>query len=113
MTIQKIKIKETSEFDLQLIEGSLEVLISNLQKLKNEGGWSGIEIEHGYYGDPNEYILYKYREETDEEYQKRIDRIKFAEEKKEQQKKKRLQELKEELDSLTDDQLKQLGLKWQ
>ena len=44
MTIQKIKIKETSEFDLQLIEGSLEVLISNLQKLKNEGGWSGIEI---------------------------------------------------------------------
>jgi hypothetical protein len=111
MTIQKIKIKETSVFDLQLIEGSLEVIIADLQKLKNEGGWCGIEIEYGYYGDPNEYILYKYREETDEEYQKHIERIKWAEEKKEQQKKKRLQNLKEELDSLTEDELKELGLK--
>jgi transposase len=74
MTINKIKVKETSKYYGDF-EGSLESIISQLQSELDEG-WEGIETEYERdYGDCHDhevYYLYKHRPETDKEYDKRM-----------------------------------------
>jgi hypothetical protein len=70
MTINKIKVKETSGIELYHFEGSLEDVIAMLQDFKNEGKWEGIELDEYY--ESCSYQLYKHREETDKEYDKRM-----------------------------------------
>ena len=62
-------IKETTSVECYSFEGKLEEIIEMLQDWK-EAGWAGIEID--YYEDGNHYQLYKHREETDKEYDKRM-----------------------------------------
>jgi hypothetical protein len=70
MTNNKIKVKETSGIELYHFEGSLEDVIAMLQDFKNEGKWEGIELDEYY--ESCSYQLYKHREETDKEYDKRM-----------------------------------------
>jgi hypothetical protein len=70
MTINKIKVKETTSIDSYSFEGKLEDVIAMLQDFKNEGKWEGIELDEYY--ESCSYQLYKHREETDKEYDKRM-----------------------------------------
>ena len=73
MTTNKIKVKETTSIDSYSFEGKLEEIIEMLQDWKNEGKWEGIEID--YYEEGTNYQLYKHREETDKEYEKRMKQL--------------------------------------
>jgi len=109
MTINRIKIKETQRY-LEDFEGSLESIIASLQA-ELDKGWEGITIECGYYGDPDEYYLYKHREETDKEYEKRMKQLEKEKAEKAKAKERKLKQLKKDLATLTEDELKQLGVK--
>ncbi len=109
MTINKIKVKETTSIDSYSFEGKLEEIIEMLQDWKNEGEWEGIEID--YYEEGNNYQLYKHREETDKEYEKRMKQLEKEKAEKAKAKERKLQQLKKDLANLTEDELKQLGVK--
>ncbi len=90
-------------------DGPLERVIASLQAELN-AGWEGIESE--YDSDYNgsryiEYYIYKHREETDKEYEKRMKQL---EEEKEKAKEQKLKRLKKDLASLSDADRKLLGL---
>jgi len=108
MTINKIKVKETAEVDLCQFEGSLEDIVAMLQDWKNEGDWEGIEID-GYY-ESRFYNLYKHREETDKEYDKRMKQLENEKAEKVKAKELKLKQLKKDLASLSDADKKLLGL---
>ena len=59
-------IKETSGIECYSFEGKLEDIIEMLQDWKNEGEWEGIEFI-----DDCGHQLYKHREETDVEVERR------------------------------------------
>ena len=113
MTIKRIQVKETQrywgDFDC-----SLESIIASLQA-DLDAGWEGIETEYERdYGDcdPHKvYYLYKHREETDKEYEKRMKQLEKEKAEKVKAKERHLKQLKKDLASLTDDELKQLGVK--
>jgi len=109
MTIKRIKVKETKRYWGEF-EGSLESIIASLQA-ELDDGWEGITIEYGYYDDPDEYYLYKHREETDKEYNKRVKQLEKEEAVKAKAKERKLEQLKKDLANLTEDELKQLGVK--
>ena len=71
---KKIQVKETEKYYGDF-EGSLESIISQLQS-ELDAGWEGIETEYERdYGDCHDHevpYLYKHREETDKEYEKRM-----------------------------------------
>jgi hypothetical protein len=108
MTINKIKVKETTSIDSYSFEGKLEEIIEMLQDWKNEGKWEGIEID--YYEEGNNYQLYKHREETDKEYDKRTKLLEKEKAEKVKAKERKLKQLKKDLASLSDDDKKLLGL---
>jgi hypothetical protein len=110
MTIKRIQVKETTRVDVYNFEGKLEQIISELQIWMNEDKWEGIEVEYDYDGNI-EYSLYKHREETDKEYNKRIKQLEKEKAEKAKAKERKLEKLKKDLASLTDDELKQLGVK--
>ena len=62
-------ITETKSIDSYQFEGKLEDIIEMLQDWKNEGGWEGIV----FFNDCD-YQLYKHREETDVEVERRMTR---------------------------------------
>ena len=70
----RIQVKETSKYYGDF-EGSLESIIASLQADLDDG-WEGIETEYERdYGDCHDhevFYLYKHREETDKEYDKRM-----------------------------------------
>ena len=70
----RIQVKETEKYYGDF-EGCLESIISQL-KLELDEGWEGIETEYERdYGDCHDHevpYLYKHREETDKEYEKRM-----------------------------------------
>jgi hypothetical protein len=108
MTIKRIQVKETQRYWGDF-EGPLDSIISSLQR-ELDAGWEGIESEYCRdYGD--EYYLYKHREETDKEYEKRMKQLEKEKAEKAKAKERKLQQLKKDLASLTDDELKQLGVK--
>jgi hypothetical protein len=108
MTINKIKVKETTSIDSYSFEGKLEEIIEMLQDWKNEGKWEGIEID--YYEEGNNYQLYKHREETDKEYDKRMKLLEKEKAEKVKAKERKLKQLKKDLASLSDADKKLLGL---
>jgi len=109
MTINKIKVKETTSIDSYSFEGKLEEIIEMLQDWKNEGKWEGIEID--YYEEGNNYQLYKHREETDKEYEKRMKQLEKEKAEKVKAKERKLKQLKKDLASLTDEERELLKLK--
>ena len=66
----RIQVKETEKYYGDF-EGSLESIISQLQS-ELDAGWEGIDIEYESHDGYQEYYVYKHREETDKEYEKRM-----------------------------------------
>jgi hypothetical protein len=111
MTIKKIKVRETAKY-YDVFEGSLEGIIASLQA-ELDSGWEGIEqdYEYDYGGDKyTVYKLYKHRDETDQEYNKRMKQLEKEKEEKVKAKERKLQQLKKDLASLSDADKKLLGL---
>ena len=108
----RIQVKETQRYYGDF-EGSLESIISQL-KLELDEGWEGIETEYERdYGDCDshlEYYLYKHREETDKEYDKRMKLLEKEKSEKIKAKERKLKQLKKDLASLSDTDRKHLGL---
>ena len=109
---KKIQVKETKKYYADF-EGSLESIIASLQA-ELDAGWEGLESEYEWdYGGERyiEYYLYKHREETDKEYEKRVKQLEKEKAEKAKAKERKLQQLKKDLASLTDEEKELLGLK--
>jgi len=112
MTIKRIQVKETKRYCGDF-DGKLEDIIAYLQ-VKLDAGWEGLEGEYEWdYGGERyiEYYLYKFREETDKEYEKRVKQLEKEKAEKAKAKERKFQQLKKDLANLTEDELKQLGVK--
>jgi hypothetical protein len=112
MTIKRIQVKETKRYYGDF-EGKLEDIISSLQS-ELDAGWEGLESEYEWdYGGEKyiEYYLYKHREENDKEYEKRVKQLEKEKSEKVKAKERKLKQLKKDLANLTEDELKQLGVK--
>jgi hypothetical protein len=109
MKPKRLKVKETERF-YEDFDNTLETIIARLQCELDEG-WEGIEREYEQdYGNHDRYLvyyLYKYREETDEEYDNRVELLQKREQ---EQKIKRLEQLRKEISSMSDEDKKLLGL---
>jgi hypothetical protein len=107
MTIKRIQVKETEQYwgDFQ---GTLESLIAALQA-ELDDGWAGLEYYCESYDD-GAYYLYKFREENDKEYNKRMKLLETEKQQKEKAKAQKLEKLKKELSSLSKEEKEQLGL---
>ena len=105
----RIQVRETTSVDSYIFEGKLEEIIEMLQDWKEEGKWEGIEVDYGY-EDGNDYQLYKHREETDKEYDKRMKQLENEKAEKVKAKERKLKQLKKDLASLSDTDRKHLGL---
>jgi len=108
MTIKRIQVKETKLY-YRDFDGKLKDIIASLQA-KLDAGWEGIEIKYGYYGDSDEYYLYTHREETDKEYEKRMEQLEKEKAEKAKAKERKLEKLKKDLASLSAADKKLLGL---
>ena len=109
MTIKRIQVKETQRYWGDF-DGSLDSIIASLQR-ELDAGWEGIEEELEQYSDHSVPYLYKHREETDKEYEKRVKQLEKEKAEKAKAKERKLQQLKKDLANLTEDELKQLGVK--
>jgi hypothetical protein len=109
MTIKRIQVKETKRYYGDF-EGTLESIITSLQS-ELDAGWEGIEDEYVGYDGAVEYYLYKHREENDKEYEKRMKQLEKEKALKAKAKERKLQQLKKDLASLTDEEKELLGLK--
>jgi hypothetical protein len=107
MTTKRIKVKETKEY-WGNFDGPLESIIASLQKCKDIG-WEGLESKY-YMDHGDEYYLYKHREETDKEYDKRMKQLEKEKAEKVKAKERHLKQLKKDLASLSDADKKLLGL---
>jgi hypothetical protein len=107
---KRIKVRETERYYGDF-DGPLESIIASLQA-DLDSGWEGIESEYEYENSEQYtvYYLYKQREETDKEYNKRMKQLEEEEEKKAKIKERKLQQLKKDLASLSDADKKLLGL---
>jgi len=108
MTTNKIQVRETKRYWGDF-EGSLESIIASLQVDLDEG-WQGIETEYEQYSDYPALFLYKHREETDKEYDKRMKLLEKEKAEKVKAKERHLKQLKKDLASLSDADKKLLGL---
>ncbi len=111
MTIKRIQVKETQKYYGDF-DGKLEDIISSLQA-ELDAGWEGIESdwEWDYGGEKyTEYYLYKFREENDQEYEKRVKQLEKEKAEKAKAKERKLEKLKKDLASLSDADKKLLGL---
>ena len=108
MTIKRIQVKETQRYWIDNFEGSLESTIASLQA-ELDAGWEGLEYDYEPYED-GAYYLYKHREETDKEYEKRMRQLEKEKAEKVKAKERKLAQLKKDLASLSDADKKLLGL---
>ena len=107
ITNKRIQVKETQQYWGDF-DGTFESLIAALQA-ELDAGWEGLEYNYESYEDSG-YCLYKFREETDKEYEKRVKLLEKEKEKKAKAKERRLAKLKKDLASLSDADKKLLGL---
>jgi hypothetical protein len=107
MTIKRIKVKETQKYYGDF-DGPLESIIASLQAYL-DAGWEGIEYDYEPYDD-GAYYLYKHREETDKEYNKRVKQLEKEKAERAKAKERKLEKLKKDLASLSDADKKLLGL---
>ena len=108
---KRIQVRETEIYYGDL-NGPLESVIASLQA-ELDAGWEGIESEYEYGYDCDiytVYTLYKHREETDKEYDKRMKQHEKEKEKKLKIKERKLQRLKKDLASLSAADKKILGI---
>ena len=112
MTIKRIKVKETQRYWGDF-DGPLDSIITSLQR-ELDAGWEGIVIEYERdYGDCHDQevpYLYKHREETDKEYEKRMKQLEKEKAVKAKAKELKLEKLKKDLASLSDADKKLLGM---
>ena len=108
MTIKRIQVKETQRYWGDF-EGTLESIITSLQS-ELDAGWVGIEEEWEQYSAHTVPYLYKFREETDKEYEKRMKKLEKEKADKAKAKERKLKQLKKDLASLNDADKKLLGL---
>jgi hypothetical protein len=111
MTIKRIQVKETERYYGDF-EGPLESIIYSLQA-DLDAGWEGLESEYDWdYGNEKYtvYYLYKHREETDKEYEKRMKQLEKEKANKVKEKERKLQQLRKDLASLSASDKKLLGL---
>jgi hypothetical protein len=108
MTIKRINVKETERYWGDF-DGTLESLIAALQA-ELDAGWVGLEYDCEPYED-GAYYLYKFREETDKEYEKRMKQLEKEKAEKVKAKERKLKQLKKDLASLTDEEKELLGVK--
>jgi hypothetical protein len=108
MTIKRIQVKETQRYWGDFY-GSLESIIASLQK-ELDAGWEGIEPDCEPYEDYISFYLYKHREETDKEYEKRVKQLEKEKAEKAKAKERKLEKLKKDLASLSAADKKLLGL---
>jgi len=109
---KKIQVKETQNYYGD-IDGKLEDIISSLQA-ELDAGWEGIYSDYEWdYGGQRytEYYIYKHREETDKEYEKRMKQLEKEKAEKVKAKERKLKQLKKDLASLTDEEKELLNLK--
>jgi hypothetical protein len=107
MTTKRIQVKETERYYGEF-DGKLEDIIASLQA-DLDAGWEGLVYDYEPYED-GAYYLYKYREETDKEYNKRVKQLEKEKEEKAKAKERKLEKLKKDLASLSDADKKLLGL---
>jgi len=73
MTTERIRVSSSKRYDLD--DDTLENIIASLKK-ELDAGWENLSTDYDY--DPISgnrsivYVLYKYREETDSEYEARM-----------------------------------------
>jgi 3-methyladenine DNA glycosylase/8-oxoguanine DNA glycosylase len=108
VTKPRIKVEVTKEY-YRDFTGSLESIISALQA-ELDAGWEGLKKEWEPYCDYPSFHLYKHREETDKEYDKRMKQLEKEKEEKAKAKERKLTQLKKDLASLSDADKKLLGL---
>lgn len=108
MTIKRIKVKETERYWGDF-DGTLESIITALQA-ELDAGWVGIEQEWEQYSEHTVPHLYKFREETDKEYEKRMKQREKEKADKAKAKERKLKQLKKDLASLNDEEKEFLGL---
>jgi hypothetical protein len=112
MTIKRIQVKETQRYWGDF-DGPLDSIIASLQR-ELDAGWEGIVIEYERdYGDCHDQevpYLYKYREENDREYEKRVKQLEKEKAVKAKAKELKLEKLKKDLASLTDKEKELLNL---
>jgi len=99
MKPKKIQVKETQRYWGDF-EGSLESIITSLQNAIDDG-WEGLKYDSQPYEDDWSPYLYKHREETDKEYEKRMKLL-------EKEKKQKL-DAKEQRRKLFEDLKKEFG----
>ena len=108
----RIQVKETQRYWGDF-DGSLESIIASLQT-DLDAGWEGIETEYEWsYGDCDKhevFYLYKHREETDKEYDKRMKQLEKEKAEEVKAKERKLKQLKKDLASLSDTDRIHLGL---
>jgi len=108
---KRIQVRETQRYYADF-DGPLENIIASLQADLDEG-WEGIETGYDWdYGNEKYvvYFLYKHREETDKEYDRRMKQLEKEKAEKEKAKERKLAQLKKDLASLSDADKKLLGL---
>jgi hypothetical protein len=103
MTEPRIKVEITKEY-YEDFTGSLESIIASLQA-ELDAGWEGIKKEWESYCDSPSFYLYKFREETDKEYDRRMKQLEKEKAEKSKAKERKLQQLKKELASLSDKEI--------
>lgn len=97
MKPKKIQVKERKRYWGEFT-GDLENIIVSLQSLLDEG-WEGIESNFIPYEDYEGFFVYKHREETDKEYEKRMKLLEKEKKQKldaKEQRRKMFEELKKE-----------------
>ena len=104
----RIQVKETKRYWGDF-DGSLESIIASLQA-DLDAGWEGIEDDYEQYSDYPSPFLYKHREETDKEYDKRMKQLEKQKAEEVKAKERKLKQLKKDLASLSDTDRIHLGL---
>ena len=105
---KRIQVKVTQEYCGDF-EGSLESIIASFQAYL-DAGWEGLQKEWEPYDPCPSLLLYKHREETDKEYEKRMRQLEKEKAEKVKAKERKLAQLKKDLASLSDADKKLLGL---
>lgn len=95
---KRILVKETNEIDLEIFTGKFKDLLVLIQEFIDKK-WEGMELSRSY--EYSEFIIYRYREENDEEYQTRIEKLKkqkIYEEKAKERRRKQYELLRKEFE---------------
>jgi predicted nuclease with TOPRIM domain len=108
MSNKRIKVRDTKEYSYDF-EGAIEYIISELQSHLDDG-WQRIELNYSDYSDYPTYYLYREREETDKEYEKRMKQLEVRKERRKKEKEKRLKQLQKEISSLSEEERKLLEI---